>query len=83
MYMHMYNHEVHDAYPAEQSARTSNYAAILHDLYARHNPEKVKDIPDLLNKYRGNEEALIYGIIDKYNPVKVCSKPCTPMRVSN
>ncbi len=46
---------------------TSNQAEhILRAIYAKHNPDKKKDIEDLLIKYRNNENELVESVFKKY-----------------
>lgn len=43
-----------------------DYRKILTEFYEKHNPEKVAQVDDLLEKYKGNEEALIKEVHAKY-----------------
>ena len=43
-----------------------DYFKILADFYSEYNPEKVSEVPFLLNKYKGQEEALLKKLYEKY-----------------
>eukprot|EP00978_Attheya_sp_CCMP212_P042274 scaffold255063_cov54-Attheya_sp.AAC.2 len=49
----------------------------LFSLYKTHNPTKVSEVPDLLKKYHGREQALIHAVRRKYL-VKAPVKPRSP-----
>ena len=51
----------HASQPAEE-----DYGAQLRTLYASKNPSKVGEIPRLLEKYKGKEEALLASVRKKY-----------------
>mmetsp|Transcript_4019 Transcript_4019/g.14300 ORF Transcript_4019/g.14300 Transcript_4019/m.14300 type:complete len:164 (-) Transcript_4019:268-759(-) len=40
--------------------------AQLYEIYGEHNPEKIDDIPRLLEKYKGRERALVANVRSKY-----------------
>jgi hypothetical protein len=44
-----------------------DYYGIISAFYKKVNPEKIKDIPFLLEKYKGQEEELIDKLYEKYN----------------
>lgn len=44
-----------------------NYTKLLTDLYSKYNPEKIADVPNLLNKYNGREKELISSLFVKYS----------------
>jgi TonB family protein len=44
-----------------------DYHKLLTDFYLKYNPEKVSDIPFLLEKYNGKEEELLASLFEKYN----------------
>jgi len=52
--------------PPLPSRDSKNYKEIITALYQEHNPEKLNDIPALLEKYKGQEEEMIAKIKNKY-----------------
>jgi hypothetical protein len=45
----------------------SNYHQIVEGIYRKHNPDKLADVPKLLDKYQGHELKLIESLFAKYN----------------
>ena len=50
-----------------RAASSMDYPALIRNMYHRVNPAKIADVPRLLSKYAGCEEALYLGICQKYN----------------
>ena len=50
-----------------------DYSALVTAYYSAHNPDKIKNIPKLLEKYKGKEETLLASLKEKYEPVVVSS----------
>ena len=50
----------------EDSEGPTDYKALLTKLYTKHNPEKLAQIDEILEKYAGNEDDIIQGIKEKY-----------------
>lgn len=46
---------------------SEGYQSIIHSIYAKYNPAKVEDVPELLKKYKGKEKELLELICEKYN----------------
>ena len=45
---------------------SKDYHKILTEIYKEYNPDKINEIPTLLDKYKRQEEALLQSIIKKY-----------------
>jgi hypothetical protein len=43
-----------------------DYNKLLTDFYLKYNPEKLSEVPGLLNKYKGQEEELLIRLREKY-----------------
>ena len=63
----------HASQPAEE-----DYGAQLRTLYASKNPSKVGEIPRLLEKYKGKEEALLASVRKKYGVKEGEALPAPP-----
>jgi hypothetical protein len=50
----------------DQPLSADDYAALLIDLYQRCNPEKVSEVPALLEQFRGRERELFEAVQSKY-----------------
>jgi len=44
-----------------------NIKQIIEKIYKDHNPDKVSNIPNLLEKYKGNEGEMLFKMTEKYN----------------
>lgn len=44
-----------------------NYEQQVRQIYEQHNPSKLQDIPNLMQKYKGNEEDMLRKLRHKYN----------------
>lgn len=61
---------------------SKDYRSILLNVYEQHHPEKMKDVKELLSKYKGQEEQLLQAVYEKYNiPPKDRSALETPNNV--
>lgn len=45
---------------------TMDYEKIVRDIYTLHNPSKINDIPNVMQKYKGREDELIKNLQKKY-----------------
>lgn len=64
-----------DVPPPLPSQDSKNYKEIITALYQKHNPEKLNDIPTLLEKYKGQEEEMIAKIKNKYEKNAATAAP--------
>lgn len=49
-----------------KNGETPDYKALITEVYRRYNPEKIKDIEDLLRKYSGQEDEVYLLMCNKY-----------------
>ena len=61
--------------PTEEVDFASQCREQLIQLYERYNPDKVKDVDDLLRKYAGREPLLISAVEAKYSREEAASSP--------
>ena len=55
-----------------------NYVQTLTDLFTKHNPAKIAEIPRLLKKYAGKEDQLLEAVKTKYHTDEVDLPPSRP-----
>ena len=51
---------------SESSSGVHDWAALLKAIYARHNPEKLQQVPEILQQFRGRERFMLKKLRDKY-----------------
>jgi len=68
----------------DEEATYTYYSQKMVAIYQVHNPSKVEDVPMLLEKYKGQEAAMLARLEEKYSQGGAAiTPPPTPMRSSN
>ena len=63
---------------SEAAEEGSEVAQQIRELYAAHNPDKLRSVSGLLAKYKGRERELLLSIRDKYGVASVPPPPPPP-----